>query len=1024
MPTIGARLRKWTPLLLLCSVPTSAQPTNETAVAELAYDASIVPSSNSTNAPSPTQSPLQSLVPSHSESTCAFRTINYITHTLPQQCLKTSWSAPTPVASAEGLQGATTPTPWAGIPWILEGFGENGADTQQPGTRLTVGAVQETGSPDSKAVSISSSTEAEPEVETDSPLDNANFLSFEEWKKKNLARAGQSPENVGQGRVASSDTRNRRRPVNINALDSLGEEAEIEIDFGGFGQVEGGNGASGMPSGTQDAADKTRSSEEGDNVAPTSFALSKDAGKTCKERFNYASFDCAATVLKTNAQSKSSSAVLVENKDSYMLNECSAQNKFVIVELCDDILVDTVVLANYEFFSSMFRHFRVSVSDRYPVKMDRWRTLATFEARNSRDIQPFLVTEPQIWARYLRIEFLTHYGNEFYCPISLLRVHGTTMMEQFRREEEEARGDDDFAEPIEAADGEPVKTAAAVTDDGGAIPAAQVPIEPDKSGEPEPKPGIPSDVDSASTSVGTVDTPSLPASTPPQSQNSQRATEEPADSAASSNPSVPPKSYSTANDEQPVQSSSSSHSQSASNVDSTSLAITNQSKSSEPSQPTDSVDTVSSTKSSIKEENSATTAVQSNQNGSASKASTNETSTATAGTSAGKAASNATTNGSQTQSHSRGSSQTQPNVATPTTQESFFKSIHKRLQQLEANSTLSLQYIEEQSRILRDAFIKVEKRQLSKTEKFLDHLNSTVMQELKSYRSMYDQLWQSTILELEGMKERQKAEIGEIGARLTLVADELVWQKRMAVVQSTLLLLCLGLVLFVRSGTLGNQSDIPIVQQLGNKYSQFFDSPPRSPENSGIIRRRRTFRNMWRSDTSAGLSERSGHLSDGVTAVSDAETDGRRSPVQIEFSPPTPMTASAASEPGPSPPQVNGTSATASEDVDTGLLTPMTENGPDPRFDETRRVEVLATQSGPATPRGSRDSRPSWEEVDRAVDKLKAEEHGQGLQPNLDQDVKRQRRKKRSPLRRAESYDGAADDSPNDDGASDLFVAE
>src|SRR5690606_17520947 len=103
------------------------------------------------------------------------------------------------------------------------------------------------------------------------------------------------------------------------------------------------------------------------------------------------------------------------------------------LELCDDILVDTVVLANYEFFSSIFRTFRVSVSDRYPAKV--WKELGVFEARNTREVQAFAIENPLIWARYLKIEFLTHYGNEFYCPVSLVRVHGTTMMEEYKNEE-------------------------------------------------------------------------------------------------------------------------------------------------------------------------------------------------------------------------------------------------------------------------------------------------------------------------------------------------------------------------------------------------------------------------------------------------------------------------------------------------------------------------------------------------------------------------------------------------------------
>lgn len=1008
MPTIGARLVKWTPFLLLCSPPTLAQPTNETTVANSTPETSVSPSSTQTKSSSSTPSPHRSSAASY-DSTCGFRTINYITHTLPQQCLRTSWSAPTPAASAEGLEGAglALPTLWAGIPWIADDVAGNISASGQLSASVTVDSATETATTDTAAASGTTSTEAEAEIETDSPLDNANFLSFEDWKKKNLARAGQSPENVGQGRAASSDSKPRRRPVNINALDALGEESEIDIDFGGFGNVaDGETGTANTPSSSVDATEGIKVADDGDKVAPTAFARSKDAGKTCKERFNYASFDCAATVLKTNSKAKSTSAVLVENKDSYMLNECSVENKFVIVELCDDILVDTVVIANYEFFSSMFRHFRVSVSDRYPVKMDRWRTLATFEARNSRDIQPFLIAEPQIWARYLRIEFLTHYGNEFYCPLSLLRVHGTTMMEQFRREEEEARGDDDYVEPIESADGDPVKTAAVIENNNGAIPSEYVHIEPDKSADLEPEAPLPTKTEDTSDAERSAE-----ASTQVTNINSQSGEPVPTQSPKAGSPTnatTAQSSTETAPEKNETSSTAASQTETTNSAPLTDTSRGEQSNNPTSSQSSSTKPISSSNPSSSSSKQAATTTKSPPQDG---KPTTNETSSVPSASQTVKVASNATASGSQTQTQPRAPSQAQPNPAAPTTQESFFKSIHKRLQQLEANSTLSLQYIEEQSRILRDAFIKVEKRQLQKTEKFLTHLNDTVMHELKSYRNMYDQLWQSTILELEGMKERQRSEIGEIGARLSLVADELVWQKRMAVVQSTLLLLCLGLVLFVRSGTLSAQSDMPIVQQIGNKYSHFFESPPHSPEDSSVIRRRRTFRNMWRSDTSVGLS--SGHLSDGAHLGSDADTDGGRSPVQIEFSPPTPNTLDATSDVGSSPAQPSGGTSISGNSPGP---TPTLNGGPVTGLDDTRRIEVLATQSGPATPRGSRDSRPSWEEVDRAMDMLKAEQQVQNNSPS-----RSRRRNKHSPLRRTESYE-AADDSPGDDSGDGLFV--
>jgi len=889
MPSNGAFLRTWALCLLLCRLPphATAGATNETA--------------------------------------CPARTVNYITHTLPQQCARGAHTA---------IQGAVDSPISSVVALVASHAQQTGSAASTPGA----------------------------ELETDSPFDNANFLSFEEWKKKNLEQAGQSPENVGQGRAAPSGQPARRRPVNVNALDSLGDEGEIEIDFSGFGRPAGKDStASHVQPGVHDSgATKTAAAAADDGKsAPTSWALSKDAGKTCKERFNYASFDCAATVLKTNKQAKSSTSILVENKDSYMLNECSADNKFLIVELCDDILVDTIVLANYEFFSSMFRHFRVSVSDRYPVKMERWRTLGTFEARNSRDIQPFLITEPQIWARYLRIEFLTQFGNEFYCPLSLLRVHGTTMMEQFRREEEEARGIEDDDGDLETEVRDVLKPA----EDSGPLPPDQIPLQVAKIEDDVPprEPTTTWDAAAAEITPGYVSIVSQlerPASEqPPHSTTAASISQwteaaSSTDTIAFSTPTIPPQ---PANGEASliaIHGSSASGTTSSTKVEALTQDHSHASDAS----------IIASSPSAEQHPISMTSAMTAA--GSASPASQLD-----------KVESNTTgASPSSVQSPSRGSS-TQPNTAVPSTQESFFKSIHKRLLYLEANSTLSLQYIEEQSRSLRDAFVKVEKRQLAKTEKFLDHLNSTVMLELRSFRNMYDQLWQSTVIELENMKERQKSEMGEIGARLSLLADELVWQKRMAVVQSTLLLVCLGLVLFVRSGTLGSSADVPIVQHLGSKYSHFFETPPRAQQaEPGTARRRRTFRSMWRSDTSVGLSDHDhdhdhDHASDREhhALLSDAETDSARSPLATQHtasitSDTTRLAASATPHNNNQDPHLplNPSSSSSSSS---------SSSHSDHR---AARIQVLETQSGPATPNGTRDCRPSWEEVDRAMSELKA----------------------------------------------------
>jgi len=53
----------------------------------------------------------------------------------------------------------------------------------------------------------------------------------------------------------------------------------------------------------------------------------------------------------------------VDNEGSYMLNKCGSK-KFSFVELCDDILVDTALLANFESPLYMFRSFKMFVRDR------------------------------------------------------------------------------------------------------------------------------------------------------------------------------------------------------------------------------------------------------------------------------------------------------------------------------------------------------------------------------------------------------------------------------------------------------------------------------------------------------------------------------------------------------------------------------------------------------------------------------------------------------------------------------------
>ncbi|KAL2370613.1 Sad1/UNC domain-containing protein [Blastomyces gilchristii SLH14081] len=739
---------------------------------------------------------------------------------------------------------------WAGI-----GHVENYTSNSSSGGADIDASIPPGASPSPSSTvtaTTSGSSGLDQDLDTESPLDNANFLSFEEWKKQNLAKVGQSVDHVrGDRQGAGSEASGRRqRPMGIdNSLDSLGEDGEIALEFGGFGPENSGPASwerkvgKGQAPHADGAESATRGAEGETQIETTTrggVSKRKDAGTTCKERFNYASFDCAATVLKTNPQCSGASSVLTENKDNYMLNECRARDKFLIVELCDDILIDTIVLANYEFFSSIFRTFRVSVSDRYPPKQpDMWRELGTYEAVNSREVQAFAVENPLIWARYVKIEFLTHYGNEFYCPVSLIRVHGTTMLEEYKNDGEASRLEDHNSAQIQgnvASESGPDNPAANQSkvvgkESDGSTGAGGFDVQPTRVQKPEdiclPKADIGAIL--SRSLAGEEDGVCLIKEAPRAHNQSMDAVQ-----SASVQAHGPAK---VAEDATPITPSAESSSNVASPTQKTTPTVTD-SRAQNPANE-----------------------------------SQHATSTSTHKTEYGGS--------SESSKPSTTVQQHQPN---PTTQESFFKSVNKRLHMLETNSSLSLQYIEEQSRILRDAFSKVEKRQLAKTTTFLENLNTSVLQELREFRHQYDQVWHSVAVEFEQQRLHYHQEVFAMSSQLGILADELLFQKRISIIQSVFVLICFGLVLFSRS-SIANYLELPRVHTMVSRSQSYrssthsFESPSASPSS----RPNSSYRDS--SKDASNTSHRRTH------SVESVEDDLAVNPT-IAYSPPTPTSDS------------------------------------------------------------------------------------------------------------------------------------
>ncbi|KAI1032888.1 hypothetical protein LB504_006373 [Fusarium proliferatum] len=692
-----------------------------------------------TQAQTEAQSHEPSVIPDPIDLTCDARTINYITHTLPQACLTSSWTSTSVSVTPSAVNSTSDASP-----------DSTQSDAPPPNTQ----SESPSQSQSQPSASTATATKDDPE-DAAGDGDAKPFMSFEDWKAMMLKQTGQDPQNLHRNAKPRD-----RTPPDIG-YGGLGEEDEISLNFGSYMDETGEQQE--RPSDLEQAKNEG-SGKDGRGVA---IHRNKDAGKTCKERFSYSSFDAGATILKTSPGARNAKAILVENKDSYLLFECSAKEKWFIVELSDDVYIDTVVLANFEFFSSMIQTFTVSVSDRYPVKRDEWKQIGVFQAENSRAIQPFLVENAQIFSKYVRIDYLTHYGKQYYCPVSLLRIHGSRFFAAFNEDRNDDTNEAEEAKvtPQALPSGEePAKSQElesppepAKSSSMGLMPfcevntASRLLFEPlfcsaslNQTTQQISSPSSSAEVTSAAPTTNSPDERAQKGTSTPHIPRSEHpASEEP--TASSSSTTASPSAT-------PAVSPTSPSSISSSNVESPSNSTTSAAGTKTTATPS------SSTPSSTQKPSPANTV-------NAKKGST--------GTASGSPAS-------------------------PTVQEGFFKSISKRLTIVETNLTLSLKYVEDQARHMSETLHRTEQKQLSKTTLFLENLNKTVLAELRSVREQYDQIWQSTVLALESQREQSNREIVALSARLNLLADEVVFQKRMAIVQAVLLMSCLILVIFSR----------------------------------------------------------------------------------------------------------------------------------------------------------------------------------------------------------------------------------
>ncbi len=156
------------------------------------------------------------------------------------------------------------------------------------------------------------------------------------------------------------------------------------------------------------------------------------------QKANFALSKEGAKVLASNPGAKRVGALLDDDSDTFMRNDCK-DNKWVVIELSQVARVSSVEISQHELYSSRVKEFTVYGMQSHPrmlamessnsVDSNGWSFIGTFTAAKTKGTQEFQVQHPR-WVRYLLVRFLTHHGSESVCAINELGVYGTSAAEE------------------------------------------------------------------------------------------------------------------------------------------------------------------------------------------------------------------------------------------------------------------------------------------------------------------------------------------------------------------------------------------------------------------------------------------------------------------------------------------------------------------------------------------------------------------------------------------------------------------
>lgn len=138
---------------------------------------------------------------------------------------------------------------------------------------------------------------------------------------------------------------------------------------------------------------------------------------------NFAGADAGAKLVTSSKEMQQAKNVLTGDRDRYAMTPCSAKEKWMVVQLREDAVVDTIVIGNKEHYASGMKDFRVLGSTEFPTL--HWTLLGTLRAEDNYKEQAFPLSRE--WVRYVKLVWLSHYGSEQYCTLTTLKLFGQTM---------------------------------------------------------------------------------------------------------------------------------------------------------------------------------------------------------------------------------------------------------------------------------------------------------------------------------------------------------------------------------------------------------------------------------------------------------------------------------------------------------------------------------------------------------------------------------------------------------------------